>query len=1737
MKAIFLVFLLSIPLFAKEQTINQRENFFETSTPYKIAPHVNPVTGDLLEEENDLIVAGCEPLSVRRFYNHTAIYEPRSGGWRFNPETYMFANFEWPHQEYFAAIGDTDGSISTFIPSPTPNIYKFDAKKYLNFNPSGQNHPLNIAVQYHKIGDPKVKNQFSWNGEITDGSGRKRLFSSRFHTWLNSIKIKRFHLGIEKPPTSITPDVWTPYHLPIYEERLPNGNIIIYSHTKWKKEDQFPYPSLVSAITAFNADRSKELGTIHFSYQKDKDGNVKGIVATGSDGRQAHFHLKDSKQILFYNKIFLLTAAHRPNQPVVHYGYQGEWVNLVAKPEGRFIQTEYNSAGKVSAQYAPVGPEGEVCPIARYEYQNNNITIVYDAENNETVYHLDNNKKVLAIEIYNDHRSYHITRFLWDEATGNLIKKTVEDGKCKPIQITEYQYDKNNNPILEKAGIDKEWRTIRRTFSDDGFNLKLTETDRDNKLVQYSYLPGTNLLISEITYENKKICKRIFYNYDDCAVCTKTITDDGSSEDPFNLQNVTYRKITEITPKKTTPCFGLPEIVEEKTVNDIGQEISLGKIIYTYTPFGKVLKEDHYDANGTYRYSLNCTYDGQECLISQTDPCGFKTTYAYDANHNIISMIGPREDQKREITYDKADRPIRIANTQTDGTVVIIKRKYNKLGQIIEEIDSCNNSTRFEYDALGRIIAICHPDGAIERKEYDILGNVIKEIDPEGYATIKSYNPFGQILSIHYPDNSEEYFSYNTTGTLHSHIDKNGAKTLYTYDIFDHPINKTTYSSSGKLLQSISSTWSPFQKLSETEEDLTTLYTYDFAGRKTSEKNAYQETLYTYDALGRLSSSENEGIRQIKEYDLSGRTVQIRTENGATLQKQEEYAYDAAGNCIHKITSKGITISSFNTDRKPLSIKDPLGNTVLFSYSYGEITSKTMTNPKGIQTVFTYDSKGRETLRLKKNGKGEIIQQSESIYNKNGKPIQLTHTIFSNTLPLKTITHRWEYGPLGRLERFIEAGEKETRYLYDSRGRLQTIIKPDGCQLSHAYDDLGRLARYYSIDFDYHYTYDPRNRVTAVVDTISNTRTLRSYDPLNNIVQETVANGFTFSNTYDRQGRRIICKLPNESTITYGYDGIYLYTVARKDYTHTYSDRNLEGELLSMLTPAGKICITRDALGRPTSIKSPHYTATDYKYDSAGNLLHYAYQDKLGKDDRNYAYDDLDQIIQEEGHAYQFDSILNRLKKDSYDYTINSLCQVTHDGTTNYTYDLCGNLTSDGTATYKYDSLDRLITVEKDNRKTEYAYDPFHRRLSKTKYLKGRKQKAVRFLWDGNQEIGTVDTINRIQELRILGEGLGAEIGAAVLYELKGSPYIPIHDHRGCVVTLVNPKTQEAIECYRYSAFGEQDTDGKLSPWRFSSKRIDKETGFVFFGRRYYHPQLGRWITQDPQGFADGPNLYAYVHNCPLNQIDYYGLWSFRQGFSNLSRMGFRTIEWTGANLLPIPYFRGFVESVGRWGAGGEFRGPSRYRFDTNEIISIQGIRMSHLTAVYCNGMFTSKAEAIKQAQNHSKAFGDIYVDLHYEKTEGLIMDLIGCGLRKLGLPNAFNRMSAGYYKDKLQDDPKHIFFTTVHSRGGIQIMNTGKFLTTSERAHIHVESYGSGTLIPNNYFGSAINNLSLVDIVPMTNPLAFIFGLVGSKDFNVNFLSPKSYSPLNAHLILESTYADEIKRRGDEFKEWYFNE
>ncbi|MBR0861206.1 VCBS repeat-containing protein [Bradyrhizobium diazoefficiens] len=72
-----------------------------------------------------------------------------------------------------------------------------------------------------------------------------------------------------------------------------------------------------------------------------------------------------------------------------------------------------------------------------------------------------------------------------------------------------------------------------------------------------------------------------------------------------------------------------------------------------------------------------------------------------------------------------------------------------------------------------------------------------------------------------------------------------------------------------------------------------------------------------------------------------------------------------------------------------------------------------------------------------------------------------------------------------------------------------------------------------------------------------------------------------------------------------------------------------------------------------------------------------------------------------------------------------------------------------------------------------------------------------------------------------------------------------------------------------YQAVRDQNETPKR--YRYTGKERDEESGFYYHGGRYYLAWLGRWLSADPSGLADGINLYRYSNNSPLVYTDQTG--------------------------------------------------------------------------------------------------------------------------------------------------------------------------------------------------------------------------------------------------------------------------
>src|SRR4029434_9896737 len=84
--------------------------------------------------------------------------------------------------------------------------------------------------------------------------------------------------------------------------------------------------------------------------------------------------------------------------------------------------------------------------------------------------------------------------------------------------------------------------------------------------------------------------------------------------------------------------------------------------------------------------------------------------------------------------------------------------------------------------------------------------------------------------------------------------------------------------------------------------------------------------------------------------------------------------------------------------------------------------------------------------------------------------------------------------------------------------------------------------------------------------------------------------------------------------------------------------------------------------------------------------------------------------------------------------------------------------------------------------------------------------------------------------------------------------------------------------------------------------------GLEYVEDRYYDPAVGRFISQDPIGFAGGLNLYGYANANPVNVLDPTG----RDGFFVQQEPGWATGVKNGFGIVG-----GMVGGVGGFFGGG----------------------------------------------------------------------------------------------------------------------------------------------------------------------------------------------------------------------------
>jgi RHS repeat-associated protein len=219
-------------------------------------------------------------------------------------------------------------------------------------------------------------------------------------------------------------------------------------------------------------------------------------------------------------------------------------------------------------------------------------------------------------------------------------------------------------------------------------------------------------------------------------------------------------------------------------------------------------------------------------------------------------------------------------------------------------------------------------------------------------------------------------------------------------------------------------------------------------------------------------------------------------------------------------------------------------------------------------------------------------------------------------------------------------------------------------------------------------------------------------------------------------------------------------------------------------------------------------------------------------------------------------------------YSYNASNELTANSLGSYSYDANGNTLSDPSGkSYTWDFENRLtqaVVPGTNGGTTTFKYDPFGRRI----YKQSPNFTSV-FLYDDDNLIETINGSGN--EVTSYAQGQHIDEPLAESHSGTVSYYAP--DGLGSVTSLNTPAGTLA-QSYSYDSFGNlSNLSGSVTNFlRFTAREFDTETNLYYYRARYYDPNIGRFISEDPITFKGGTDFYLYGLDSPTNLTDPSGL-------------------------------------------------------------------------------------------------------------------------------------------------------------------------------------------------------------------------------------------------------------------------
>lgn len=431
---------------------------------------------------------------------------------------------------------------------------------------------------------------------------------------------------------------------------------------------------------------------------------------------------------------------------------------------------------------------------------------------------------------------------------------------------------------------------------------------------------------------------------------------------------------------------------------------------------------------------------------------------------------------------------------------------------------------------------------------------------------------------------------------------------------------------------------------------------------------------------------------------------------------------------------------------------------------------------------------------------------------------------------------------------------------------------------------------------------------------------------------EPQASSFIRNIDYDAKGQRTLSEYGNGVITEYEYDKETFRLVHLKTTRSGFpANEQIVQDLHYTYDPTGNISTIRDHAQQTiyfnNAVAEPH---TQYWYDAIYRLIKAHGREHLGQTgghlnppvptspsdapraglphpndggamgnyEEKYDYDEVGNILELHHRVLNTPPPIPDRWVRKYDYQEPSL--IEHNKTNNrlsttrigsetlsYEHDIHGNMTKmPHLELMKWDFEDQLQMIDRNGGgKAWYVYDAGGQRVRKIIeknngslteeriYLGGfelyRKrlggnvtlERETLHIMDDTKRIAmietkTIDTRNDPSPTQLIRYQFGNHLGSASL-EL---------DDQGQIISYE--------EYYPYGSTSYQavrNLTENPKRYRYIGKERDEETGFFYYGARYYAAWLGRWTSTDPSGLIDGVNLFLFVKNSPISLLDRFG--------------------------------------------------------------------------------------------------------------------------------------------------------------------------------------------------------------------------------------------------------------------------